>query len=771
MVFSNNLLMGAGGQASGFDIDQSIRFNDDDSAYLNRTPGSAGNRRTFTFSCWFKRANITSANAPIFSAGGDDWLMFLSANTLGFNTSGSNYRIVTTQVFRDPAAWTHLVLRVDTTNSTAGDRLRLYINGSEVTDFGTDTNPTLNFETSFNNTGEHDIGKLVGASQYFDGYLSQINFVDGSSLGPSSFGETSSETGQWVAKNYSGSYGTNGFFIDGRDSSDLGDDESGNGNDFTSNNLAAADQVNDSPTSNYCTLNPLNIDTDCTLTDGNLQVGWTSGTDPIICGTMGVSSGKWYYEATFTGTFNFPGVGIAPAEMSFGASAFASGNGALFYYAPSGNYRGNGDNTSYGAEYFVGSKIGVALNLDDDEITFYKDNSSQGTLNLASIRSGYSTWVPLLTGGGSTENIIVNYGQSDFEYTPPTDFNAWNTSNLGDPSIIDPSKYFQSTTYTGNGSTQSINQSGNNTFQPDWVWIKNRDAADSHIWTDAVRGATKVLECNDADAEVTDADTLTGFESDGFALGDDDKVNTNTENYVAWQWKANGAGSSNEDGTINTTATSVNTTTGVSISTYTGTGSNATVGHGLGVAPKMVIVKRRNTSESWRVWHTAMTDGSYFMNLENTDAQYSLAAIWNSTAPTSSVVSVGTNASVNGSSDTHVMYAFADVEGFSKFGAYTGNNSTDGVFVHTGFKPAFLMFKVVSTTDSWQVYDTARQDFNVFGRSLTPNENAVESSFSARVDILSNGFKARSTNTAINGSQTYLFMAYAETPFKTATGR
>ena len=771
MVFSNNLLMGAGGQASGFDIDQSIRFNDDDSAYLNRTPGSAGNRRTFTFSCWFKRANITSANAPIFSAGGDDWLMFLSANTLGFNTSGSNYRIVTTQVFRDPAAWTHLVLRVDTTNSTAGDRLRLYINGSEVTDFGTDTNPTLNFETSFNNTGEHDIGKLVGASQYFDGYLSQINFVDGSSLGPSSFGETSSETGQWVAKNYSGSYGTNGFFIDGRDSSDLGDDESGNGNDFTSNNLAAADQVNDSPTSNYCTLNPLNIDTDCTLTDGNLQVGWTSGTDPIICGTMGVSSGKWYYEATFTGTFNFPGVGIAPAELSFGGSAFSSGTGTIFYYAPSGNYRGNGDNTSYGAEYFVSSKIGVALNLDDNQITFYKDNSSQGTLNLASIRSGYSTWVPLLTGGGSTENIIVNYGQSDFEYTPPTDFNAWNTSNLGDPSIIDPSKYFQSTTYTGNGSTQSINQSGNNTFQPDWVWIKNRDAADSHIWTDAVRGATKVLECNDADAEVTDADTLTGFESDGFALGDDDKVNTNTENYVAWQWKANGAGSSNEDGTINTTATSVNTTTGVSISTYTGTGSNATVGHGLGVAPKMVIVKRRNTSESWRVWHTAMTDGSYFMNLENTDAQYSLAAIWNSTAPTSSVVSVGTNASVNGSSDTHVMYAFADVEGFSKFGAYTGNNSTDGVFVHTGFKPAFLMFKVVSTTDSWQVYDTARQDFNVFGRSLTPNENAVESSFSARVDILSNGFKARSTNTAINGSQTYLFMAYAETPFKTATGR
>ena len=771
-----------------YEIDQSIRFNDDDSAYLNRTPGSAGNRRTFTFSCWVKRANITSANAPIFSAGGDDWLMFLSANTLGFNSDGTNnYRIVTTQLFRDPGAWMHVVLRVDTTNATAGDRLRLYINGSEVTDLGTDTNPTLNLDTAFNNTGEHSIGKLVGSSQYFDGYLAEINHIDGSSLGPGSFGETNSDTGQWVPKKYSGSYGTNGFFIDGRDSSDLGDDESGNGNDYASNNLATADQVPDSPTNNMPTLNSLSTGTGA-LSDGNLQYTGVSGNWSNSRLTLLVpETGKWAIRMKSASSYQQIIVGLcAPDTACPYTDIDVNGVVQIRYNTDDGNFvtrvggslvNDTGAPTTAAQTFFQllfdmdNGKLGVAA--DGASSGTFADISTYSSLDLhgTALKTARQPFVQAYAGTDSDAGVIIDVGQSGWE-TTVTGFKNLTLANAYDePAIADPSKYFQTTLYTGNGSTQSINQSGNSTFQPDWVWIKNRDAADSHIWTDAVRGATKIMESNDADAEVTDDDTLTGFESDGFALGDDDKVNTNTENYVAWQWKANGAGSSNEDGTINTTATSVNTTTGVSISTYTGTGSNATVGHGLGVVPKMVIAKRRNSSESWRVWHNALTDGSYFLNLENTDGQASVAAIWNSTAPTSSVVSVGTNASVNGSSDTHVMYAFADIEGFSKFGTYTGNNSTDGAFVYTGFKPAFLMFKVISTTDSWQVYDTARQDFNVFGRSLTPNADAVESSFSARVDLLSNGFKARSTNTAINGSQTYIYMAYAETPFKTATAR
>ena len=376
MVFSNNLLMGAAGQSTGYEIDQSIRFNDDDSAYLNRTPSSAGDRRTFTFSCWVKRANLTGANQPIFSAGGDDWLMFLSAETLGFNTSGSNYRIVTTQPFRDPGAWMHVVLRVDTTNSTAGDRLRLYLNGSEITDFGTDSNPTLNFETSFNNTGEHDIGKLVGASQFFDGYLAEINHVDGSSLAPSNFGETNDD-GVWIPKKYSGAYGTNGFFIDGRDSSDLGDDESGNGNDFASSGLAAADQMSDSPTNNFCTYNPLRTRGTNTLSNGNLQAAAGSA-GAYVTSTFGVSSGKWYWEYTFTGTYNFPIVGIMGTDLYQDAYPSQLTN-AVLYYSSNGNKYIDSTSSSYGASYAVSDKIGVALNLDDNEITFFKNNSTANT--------------------------------------------------------------------------------------------------------------------------------------------------------------------------------------------------------------------------------------------------------------------------------------------------------------------------------------------------------------------------------------------------------
>jgi hypothetical protein len=567
-----------------FTIDQAIRFEDGDSAYLSRTPGSAGNRRTFTFSCWVKRANITSANAPIFSAGGDDWLMFLSANTLGFNTDGTgNYRIVTSQVFRDPSAWFHLVLRVDTTNSTAGDRLRLYINGAEVTSFGTDTNPTLNLDTAFNNTGEHNIGKLVGASQYFDGYLAEIHHVE-SSLGPDTFGETNDD-GVWIPKKPSGlSYGTTGFHVNGADSSDLGEDQVGS-NDWTSNNLAAADSVSDSPSDNHCTLNPLWVDGH-TLSDGNLVA--SAAADSAAIGTMAfdpTDSAGFYFEAKVTTAATYPNVGIRTIESpsQVGAVTSLSGNttGRYSFTGSDGNFNDAGSGSSYGSAWAGTADKVIGVLVKAGALYFSIDGTIQnsGTAAKTGLTGYMLPTVFYDAGSGTTAAWEMRFDASDWG-TTPTGYKAISTANLPDPAIADPSAHFQTTLYTGNGSTQSINQSGNSTFQPDWVWIKNRDAADSHIWTDAVRGATKIMESNDADAEVTDADTLTAFESDGFALGDDDKVNTNTEKYVAWQWKANGAGSSNEDGTINTTATSVNTTTGVSISTYTGTGSNATVGHG-----------------------------------------------------------------------------------------------------------------------------------------------------------------------------------------------
>jgi hypothetical protein len=660
----------AGG--AGYQIDQSIRFNDDDSASLNRTPGSAGNRRTFTFSCWVKRANLTGANQPIFSAGGDDWLMFLSAETLGFNTSGSNYRIVTSQLFRDTGAWMHVCLRVDTTNATAGDRLRLYINGSEVTSFGTDTNPTLNLDTAFNNTGEHRIGKLVGAGQYFDGYLAEIHHVDGTSLGPGSFGETNDD-GVWIPKAYDGSYGTNGFFIDGRDSSDLGDDESGNGNDFASSGLAAADQMSDSPTNNFCVLNPLDPATTGTLSDGNLV---TSGNSKV---TIRPSSGQWYYEK---------------------------------------------------------DGVGVSYNAD-----------TSGIFN------------PTLAAG------TYNFGQSAFSDTGPTGSEkVISTANLATPSISDGSKYFQTTLYTGTGSSRSVDQSGNSKFQPDWVWVKARNAGYDHALYDAVRGVQKELKSNDSGAEATITTGLTAFESDGFQVGSRVGMNGSSDTFVAWQWLANGSGSSNEDGSINTTATSANTTAGFSISTYTGTGSNATVGHGLGAVPKMIIVKERSDSRSWVVYHEGIGDAAKVIYLNQTAAAGTDAAVWNSTAPTSTVFSVGTANGSNGSSNTYIAYCFAEIPGYSSIGSYTGNGSADGPMIYTsGMKPAWIIIKrAAGGTGNWDTFDIKRDPINPADAVLDADSNGAEASYSTiDIDFLSNGVKVRGTQSNINTSgSTYIYMAF-----------
>ncbi len=296
-------------------------------------------------------------------------------------------------------------------------------------------------------------------------------------------------------------------------------------------------------------------------------------------------------------------------------------------------------------------------------------------------------------GSGTQAAWEMRFDASDWS-TTPSGYKALTAANLPDPTISDPSLYFQTTLYTGNTSTQSINQSGNSTFQPDWAWIKARGQAYDHALYDAVRGATKELKSNATDAESTITNGLTAFESDGFALGDRLGVNQSGQNYVAWQWKADGSGSSNTDGSINTTATSVNTTAGFSISTYTGTGSNATVGHGLGTAPSVILVKERTSGsvENWEGFFSAIGP-TKTLSLNKTAAEQTSSTRWNDTSPTSSVFSIGTATAVNDSSGQYVAYCFAEIEGYSKFSSYVGNGSTDGSFVFTGFKPAWLLIK------------------------------------------------------------------------------
>jgi len=329
--------------------------------------------------------------------------------------------------------------------------------------------------------------------------------------------------------------------------------------------------------------------------------------------------------------------------------------------------------------------------------------------------------------------------------------------------------YFNTVLYTGNGSSRSI--TGVN-FQPDWVWIKGRSTAYSHILHDNVRGATKELKTNSTDAEGTDANGLTSFDSGGFSLGTGGAVNNNGTTFVSWNWLGANGTASNTDGSITSTV-SANPTSGFSIVTTTGTGSAATIGHGLGAAPAMIIGKDRDrNSTEWRVYNKKLASASHILFLNNTNAeQGGNSATWNNTAPTSSVFSVGTSGDVNNSGSKFVFYCFAEKKGFSKFGKYTGNGNSNGAFVYTGFKPAFIIVKAISTGgENWLMWDNKRPEYNEATNYLVANSSNSENT-DGGIDILSNGFKCRKTGGSLNGNgTTYIYMAFAENPFVTSTG-
>jgi len=329
--------------------------------------------------------------------------------------------------------------------------------------------------------------------------------------------------------------------------------------------------------------------------------------------------------------------------------------------------------------------------------------------------------------------------------------------------IDNPGEYFSTKLYTGNGSTQSITGVG---FQPDWVWQKTRNYDYSHSLVDVVRGASLNMFSNNTLGDQTVSNGLTSFDSDGFSVGADLGWNASASDRnskVAWNWKAGGSASSNSNGSI-TSSVSASTDAGFSIVTYTGTGSSATVGHGLGVAPKIYIIKNRTDANDWKFYTTAVDGSLDILNLNTTDAK----ADSGGSLPTSSIFYIGTNANQGESGKNYIAYCFAEKKGYSKFGSYTGNALADGTFVYTGFKPAFVIVKRSSDTQSWVLWDNKRDGYNQTNPSLTPNESGVEETRS--VDFLSNGFKQRQNNTATNAASTYIYMAFAEHPFTSSTG-
>ncbi len=337
--------------------------------------------------------------------------------------------------------------------------------------------------------------------------------------------------------------------------------------------------------------------------------------------------------------------------------------------------------------------------------------------------------------------------------------------------IDKPTDYFNTVLYTGNGSTQSITGVG---FQPDWVWLKSRSNTSFHRLQDSVRGATKEIYTNATNSEGTDPNTITSFDSDGFSLGTAADYNGSSRTFVAWNWLAGGSASSNSDGSI-TSSVSANTTAGFSIVSYTGNGTaGATVGHGLGAVPQVLILKGRDQVENWTVYHERLTSNNYALRLNDSAAEFSQTLSWNDTTPTSSVFTLGGGAGTsdytNRSGINMIAYCFAEKKGYSSFGSYTGNGNADGPFVYTGFRPAFLLFKKTSGTSHWYTYDSKRLGYN--GGNVVVAADLTNSEITGKdIDLLSNGFKWKSTTNNGNASgATYIYMAFAESPFVNSNG-
>ena len=777
----------------GYQISRSVRLRSSASAYFNRTLTTPTDGKKWTYSVWVKRGILTAGTGTaqqLLSAGSATaFFRFSTTDTLVSGWTGAA-NLETTQVFRDPSAWYHIMLVVDTTQATASNRVKYYVNGTQITAFATTDYPTQNSTTTINSAVAHNIGAYTSSTQYLDGYLTEVNFIDGQALTPSSFGETNTVTGVWQPKKYAGTYGTNGFFLNFSDNSAataaaIGKDYSGNGNNWTPNNISVTagvtyDSMLDVPTpwadggngrGNYAVINPLdrsNGGNAPTMSNGNLSAAapanpthfWSTIALPVG------SADGWYWEGictsmdtarTYIGIIDPVTTGASPgASYAFVDKAIIANTGVYYNTASGTGGTGGTTFTSYAANDVV------MVAYKNGKIWFGKNgtwmNSGDPAAGTGAVDSAVAItkeWKPYF---GYNSSWTANFGQRPFSYTPPSGFKALNTLNLPAPTILKGNQYFDAVTYAGSASQQTITTS---LVGLDFAWIKNRTTARDHVLVDTVRGGSPLLtlysDLTAAEDNSSPNYNPTSFTTSGIVLGGAKLgINNAGENFVLWGWKE-GA------------------TQGFDIVTYTGTGSGTTVAHNLGVAPSWVIIKQRSASGNYFVvWARGTTSTSQALWLGATNAVLSTPNYWNSTAPTASVFSVGTDSATNGSGSTYVAYLFSEVAGFSRFGSYTGNGSSDGPFVFCGFRPRFVMIKGSSFTSNWFIQDGARNGYNVnTGVALRPNlSNAEDGTTFYDMDLLSNGFKLRtSTGDSNSSGATFIFAAFAENPFKNSLAR
>ena len=789
----------------GSTIERSLRFNGADTyQHLTRTPSTSGNRKVWTFSAWIKIAHTDDGPNYIYAANNGNTsyvaLYFRYKKLYTYFHPTNNYGEVSSRLFSDVGSWIHVVHQVD-----AGDfGQKIWING-EVLSLNSGRNPG-NSDYGWNQSGvTHRVGNASWRNDNVDGYLADVYHTDGQLKFPSDFGYTESQTGMWRPKKYEGAYGTNGFHLDFSDNSAataaaLGKDRSGNANDFTPSNFSVAagegnDSLEDTPTNNFCTLDPFHLFThNCTLSNGNLKATGSSEAYPGVAANIELSSGKWYYEFVINAKASNPMCGVCQKNYMSG------GAGRIVYRADGRYIRQSGAEATGPSSFAVGDIIGIAIDLDDTagNIRFYKNgtlqaidgglNTLKSSLSISTFGGGLYPYIQMYTNDACT----VNFGQRPFSYTPPSGHRSISLNNLAaTPSIIRPEKHMKTLVWAGNSTNNRVITGLE--FQPDLVWIKKRNVSImSHFFISSAQTYTSsgsgngnvgafVSGTNSTDGVGTTTDGgFVSFNRDGFTLGkgnnDADsgnaayqRMNVNGANYVGWCWKAGGNSNTfNVDGTgyasasaagitegnLALTGASVNKEAGFSIVKFNANNSaSATIGHGLNSKPELIIVKDTTTGDDWQ---TKFVDDNTYFALNSTGNG---SASYADYTATDTVINLGYT--WNNGSGLHVAYSWTSVPGYSKIGYYTGNADGNGPLIYTGFPIGWLMIKRSNGTGPFNIWDVSREpNGNSRGRNLDASSSAYEDT-GRTIDFYSNGFKIRNSGTEMNNGN-YLYLAFAK---------
>lgn len=777
MVF--NMIGAPSGGYSGYSIGQSMLL-DGSSDYLSWTPGTATDRKIWAARIMVRRHELGRAQCLMsgyiatsnFASGSIQFNSSDQLNVQNNDGTSTNFNVTTSRVFRDVGSFYDILVIFDSTQATASDRIKIFVNGVQQTSFAATSYPSLNYAVSgLNGTSTHYIGvdntPATGLRNYANVTVSELYFIDGNAPAVADFGEFYNGTTKWRAIQPSGlTYGTNGFHLDFSNSGDLGEDQAGS-NDWTVN--GTPEQSSDSPTVNYATMNSLDVSSDLppTCADGNRTVSRTTGFGAIRA-TIAIDPTDtdgyyWEVECNTTGV-GYIGIANTKEYLNYSPAAQRGHDleqSAMMRTANGNLHWSNADQGSYGNSTANSDRLMFCVKNGKFYIgengTWF--NSGDPDAETGEGKSGLTELVSPCVNIYDGENYTFHFNSEDWNHTAPTGAKELCAANLPEVTITDPGEHFNVLLHTGTGAELAV--TGAN-FQPNWTWIKNRDSTDSNMLFDVIRGATEVLHSNETAAEATEAQTLKSFDSDGFTLGTDVQVNTNTEDFVSWNWKAGGTGVANNDGTISSVV-SVNDDAGFSIVGFEGTGAAGTVGHGQSGALEMIWLKNRTDATNWLVYDK-FNGGADYLQLNLTNAVGTSSDIWNNTDPTSALFSVGSNNASNGSSDDMIAYCFRSIPGYSKVFSYIGNGSTDGPFVYLGFKSRWVMLKRVDNISGWMIGDALRPEYNDKRYELRANDSSAEVTTISHFDILSNGFKKRYTDFNVSGG-TYIGIAFAENPF------